>query len=83
MFQEVQLNERYRLLSKLSEPLKKAERDIVGREHETTQLLASMSRPELCNALLLAEAARARRPWSRPRCWWTRTASTWRWTRRA
>ncbi|WP_329104436.1 AAA family ATPase [Streptomyces sp. NBC_01439] len=56
MFQEVQLNERYRLLSKLSEPLKKAERDIVGREHETTQLLASMSRPELCNALLLAEA---------------------------
>ncbi|MFG3403791.1 AAA family ATPase [Streptomyces sp. NPDC048142] len=56
MFQEAQLNERYRLLSKLSEPLKKAERDIVGREHETTQLLASMSRPELCNALLLAEA---------------------------
>ncbi|WP_328791472.1 MULTISPECIES: AAA family ATPase [unclassified Streptomyces] len=56
MFQEVQLNERYRLLSKLSEPLKKAARDIVGREHETTQLLASMSRPELCNALLLAEA---------------------------
>ncbi|MFJ7280518.1 AAA family ATPase [Kitasatospora sp. NPDC098663] len=56
MFQEAQLNERYRLLSKLSEPLKKAERDIVGREHEMTQLLASMSRPELCNALLLAEA---------------------------
>ncbi|MCJ0875194.1 AAA family ATPase [Streptomyces sp. AP-93] len=56
MFQEAQLNERYRLLSKLSEPLKKAKRDIVGREHETTQLLASMSRPELCNALLLAEA---------------------------
>ncbi|MFH7596036.1 AAA family ATPase [Streptomyces racemochromogenes] len=50
------LNERYRLLSTLSEPLKKAERDIVGREHETTQLLASLSRPELCNALLLAEA---------------------------
>ncbi|MEH0432268.1 AAA family ATPase [Streptomyces turgidiscabies] len=56
MFHEAQLNERYPLLSKLSEPLKKAERDIVGREHETMQLLASMSRPELCNALLLAEA---------------------------
>ncbi|MDW6057962.1 Hint domain-containing protein [Streptomyces sp. FXJ1.4098] len=56
MFHEAQLNERYPLLSKLSEPLKKAERDIVGRQHETMQLLASMSRPELCNALLLAEA---------------------------
>lgn len=56
MFHEAHLNERYPLLSKLSEPLKKAERDIVGREHETMQLLASMSRPELCNALLLAEA---------------------------
>ncbi|MFJ5724735.1 AAA family ATPase [Streptomyces sp. NPDC093149] len=56
MFYEAQLDERYPLLSKLSEPLKKAERDIVGREHETMQLLASMSRPELCNALLLAEA---------------------------
>ncbi|MFD7537475.1 AAA family ATPase [Streptomyces sp. NPDC059819] len=56
MFHEPPLNERYPLLSKLSEPLKKAERDIIGREHETMQLLASMSRPELCNALLLAEA---------------------------
>ncbi|MFD7668098.1 AAA family ATPase [Streptomyces sp. NPDC059788] len=56
MFHEAMLNERYPLLSKLSEPLKKAERDIVGRERETTQLLAAMSRPELCNALLLAEA---------------------------
>ncbi|MEU7156125.1 AAA family ATPase [Streptomyces chrestomyceticus] len=56
MFCEAELNDRYPLLSKLSEPLKKPERDIVGRERETTQLLASMSRPELCNALLLAEA---------------------------
>ncbi|MEV7953017.1 AAA family ATPase [Streptomyces sp. NPDC088141] len=56
MFHDAQLNEHYPLLSTLSEPLKKAERDIVGRSHETTQLLASMSRPELCNALLLAEA---------------------------
>ncbi|MFC9756695.1 AAA family ATPase [Streptomyces sp. NPDC056921] len=56
MFHDAQLDERYSLLAKLSEPLKKAQRDIVGRGHETTQLLASMSRPELCNALLLAEA---------------------------
>ncbi|WP_338675882.1 AAA family ATPase [Streptomyces sp. SCSIO 30461] len=56
MFHEAQLDERYPLLSKLSQPLKKAERDIVGRERETMQLLASMCRPELCNALLLAEA---------------------------
>lgn len=56
MFHEVHLNEGYPLLSKLSDPLKRAERGIVGREHEKLQLLASMSRPEQCNALLLAEA---------------------------
>jgi ATP-dependent Clp protease ATP-binding subunit ClpA len=56
MFHEVHPNEGYPLLSKLSDPLKRAEREIVGREHEKLQLLASMSRPELCNALLLAEA---------------------------
>ena len=56
MFHEVHLNEGYPLLSKLSDPLKRAEREIVGREHEKLQLLASMSRPELRNALLLAEA---------------------------
>ncbi|MDO5865110.1 MULTISPECIES: AAA family ATPase [Paenarthrobacter] len=56
MFHEAHLNEGYPLLSKLSDPLKRAEREIVGREHEKLQLLASMSRPELCNALLLAEA---------------------------
>jgi ATP-dependent Clp protease ATP-binding subunit ClpA len=56
MFDDAHLNERYPLLSKLSDPLKAAEREIVGREHEKLQLLASMSRPELCNALLLAEA---------------------------
>lgn len=56
MFHEEHMNESYPLLSKLSDPLKKAEREIVGREHEKLQLMASMSRPELCNALLLAEA---------------------------
>lgn len=56
MFHDARLNESYPLLSKLSEPLKKAEREIVGREHEKMQLMASMSRPELCNAMLLAPA---------------------------
>ncbi|MFE4834448.1 AAA family ATPase [Arthrobacter sp. NPDC056691] len=54
MFQEDELNERYPLLSTLAEPLRTSDRATVGREHEITQLLASMSRPELCNTLLLA-----------------------------
>ncbi|QWF85667.1 AAA family ATPase [Amycolatopsis sp. CA-230715] len=56
MFDNARLNEHYPLLAALSDPLASAERDIIGRDHETLQLLASMSRPELCNALLLAEA---------------------------
>lgn len=50
------LIEKYPLLSTLADPLKPAARKIVGREHEKRQLLAALSRPELCNALLLAEA---------------------------
>lgn len=56
MFGEPRLDESYPLLARLSQPLKQAERAIVGREKEILQLLASMSRPELCNALLLADA---------------------------
>ncbi|MEU7315499.1 AAA family ATPase [Streptomyces sp. NPDC007083] len=56
MFHDARLNEDYRLLSKLSDPLKPAEREIVGREHEKMQLLASLSRPELSNVILLAPA---------------------------
>lgn len=54
MFHDALTSESYPLLSKLSDPLRKAEREIVGRDHEKMQLLASMSRPELCNALLMA-----------------------------
>lgn len=36
--------------------LKKMERPLVGRETEMKQLMAAMCRPELCNAILLAEA---------------------------
>lgn len=56
MFDDPQLNEDYELLARLSSPLKPPEREIVGRGHEKTQLLAAMSRAELCNALLLAPA---------------------------
>ncbi|WP_199918987.1 AAA family ATPase [Streptomyces sp. NRRL F-5053] len=56
MFAEERCNESYPLLSKLSDALKPAEREIVGREHEKMQLLASLSRPELSNVILLAPA---------------------------
>lgn len=54
MFVAVELNEKYQTLAAFSAPLKAAEREIIGREHEIAQLMAAMSRPELCNALLLA-----------------------------
>lgn len=49
------LNAGYPLLGRLAGPLRSARRAVVGREHETAQLLAAMRRPELCNALLLGE----------------------------
>lgn len=45
---------RYKTLLAYSAPLKPAERAIIGRDYEIAQLMAAMSRPELCNALLLA-----------------------------
>lgn len=54
MFAAVELNEKYLTLSAFSAPLKAAEREIIGRDHEIAQLMAAMNRPELCNALLLA-----------------------------
>ena len=56
MFSDAALDTKYEKLSKLADPLAKPEREIVGREHEKRQLMAAMARPELCNALLLAEA---------------------------
>src|SRR5699024_5371614 len=56
MFHDEGLDERYPLLSRLSQPLKPAEREIVGRDHEMMQVLASLSRPELSNVVLIAEA---------------------------
>lgn len=56
MFKDTELNDRYPMLAKLSNPLKKMERDLVGREKEKLQVLATMHRPELSNAILLGPA---------------------------
>jgi ATP-dependent Clp protease ATP-binding subunit ClpA len=50
------LKDQYELLEAYSSPVKAAERAIVGRDLEISQLMAALSRPELCNALLLAPA---------------------------
>jgi ATP-dependent Clp protease ATP-binding subunit ClpA len=50
------ITEQYAILMEYSHLLKAAERAILGRDQEISQLMASMSRPELCNALLLAPA---------------------------
>lgn len=55
MFADERLNTGYPLLRRLAGPLLPAPRAVVGRAHETSQLLAAMRRPELCNALLLGE----------------------------
>ena len=46
----------YPALEKYTSPVKKAEREIVGREVEKGRVMAAMNRPELCNVMLLAEA---------------------------
>lgn len=56
VFTQERLNSAYPQLSLLASPLLEPEREIVGREREKRQLMAAMARPELCNALLLAEA---------------------------
>jgi len=54
LFVATELSTQYPTLAKYCAPLLAAERPIVGREHEISKLMAAMSRPELCNALLLA-----------------------------
>ena len=49
-------NEKYPYMRDYTSFLKKMERPLIGREKEMRQLMAAMSRPELCNAILLAEA---------------------------
>lgn len=49
-------NSLYPFLETYTTPVKKAEREIVGREVEKGRVMAAMMRPELCNVMLLAEA---------------------------
>lgn len=44
------------LMDAYTRPLKKAERQIIGRNDEIKKVLAGLSRPELCNVMLLGEA---------------------------
>lgn len=46
----------YPFLQKYTTPVKKAEREIVGRDKEMQAILAAFQRPELCNVILLAPA---------------------------
>lgn len=54
MFDDPALDERFPLLASSSRPVQRPEREIVGREHEKLQVLASLLRPELSNVILLA-----------------------------
>ena len=49
-------NDEYPYMRDYTAFLKKMERPLVGRQKEMAQLMAAMARPELCNAILLAEA---------------------------
>lgn len=56
MFADPQLDAKYPSLSLYSDKMRVSERAIVGRDTEISQLMAALSRPELCNALLLGPA---------------------------
>lgn len=56
MLGDDKLAELYPTLNKYTEPVKKAEREIVGRDKEMRRVRAAMQRPELSNVILLAEA---------------------------
>jgi len=48
--------EKYLFLKKYTNPVKKMERPLIGREHEMQTIDSAMHRPELCNIILLGEA---------------------------
>lgn len=48
--------EKYPFLAQYTLPVKRMERELVGRKAEMRSLMAGMMRPELCNVILLAEA---------------------------
>ena len=50
------LADKYPFLNTYTSPVKRAEREIVGRKEEMRSVLAAFMRPELCNVILLGEA---------------------------
>ena len=48
--------EGYKFLSEYAKPLSRPNREMVGRDDEMKSLQAVLSRPELCNAILLGDA---------------------------
>ena len=56
MLLDRELAKEFECLDLYTAPVKKAEREIVGRENEIRTLYAALMRPELCNVILLDEA---------------------------
>ena len=56
MFGDEEFKKSYPYLSQYTQPVKQAEREIVGRQDEMRSILAAFRRPELCNVMLLGEA---------------------------
>lgn len=55
MFDDDRLNDKYPMLRDFAAKLVPPVRDIVGREKEKISLMSSLARPEMCNAMLLAQ----------------------------
>lgn len=56
MLENQELAKTYPFLDEYTSPVKKAEREIIGRENEMRSIMAAMLRPELCNVMLLGDA---------------------------
>lgn len=56
MFDNETQRERYSMLDKYTNPVKRPEREIVGREKEIEKVQAALQRPEISNVMLLAGA---------------------------
>ena len=55
MLDDRTLAEFYPFLDEYTSPVKKMERDLVGRKQEIKSIMAALMRPELCNVMLLGE----------------------------
>lgn len=55
LFDDDRLNDKYPMLRDFAAKLAPPVRDIIGREKEKISLMSSLARPEMCNAMLLAQ----------------------------